>query len=55
MPAFVIVLSERVLTGRNTHTEDYLNNQLIVGKNISNDEKVHLIVAELSHSAKEPF
>nr|HRM13334.1 ferritin-like domain-containing protein [Flavobacterium sp.] len=34
--------------------EDYIsNNQLIVGKNISNDEKaVHLIVTSLSHLLK---
>jgi starvation-inducible DNA-binding protein len=46
--------AERVLTlgGKPLHTfEDYIaNNQLIVGKNISNDEKaVHLIVTSLSH------
>ena len=51
------LIAERVLTvGVTTlHTfEDYLNkNQLIVGKNISNDEKaVHLIVTSLSHLLK---
>jgi starvation-inducible DNA-binding protein len=48
------LIAERVLTlgGKPLHTfEDYIaNNQLIVGKNISNDEKaVHLIVTSLSH------
>lgn len=51
------LIAERVLTvgGTPLHTfEDYLNkNQLIVGKNISNDEKaVHLIVTSLSHLLK---
>ncbi|TDE07530.1 Dps family protein [Flavobacterium sandaracinum] len=51
------LVAERVLTvgGTPLHTfEDYIkNNQLVVGKNISNDEKaVHLIVASLSHLLK---
>ena len=51
------MIAERVLTlgGTPLHTfEDYIsNNQLIVGKNISNDEKaVHLIVTSLSHLLK---
>lgn len=51
------LIAERVLTvgGTPLHTfEDYIeNNQLVVGKNISNDEKaVHLIVASLSHLLK---
>jgi starvation-inducible DNA-binding protein len=48
------LIAERVLTlgGKPLHTfEDYIaHNQLLVGKNISNDEKaVHLIVTSLSH------
>ena len=51
------LIAERVLTvgGTPLHTfEDYINNnQLVVGKNISNDEKaVHLIVTSLSHLLK---
>lgn len=51
------LIAERVLTlgGTPLHTfEDYIkNNQLAVGKNISNDEKaIHLIVASLSHLLK---
>ncbi|WP_369753500.1 Dps family protein [Flavobacterium sp. WC2409] len=51
------MIAERVLTlgGTPLHTfEDYINNnQLIVGKNISNDEKaIHLIVDSLSHLLK---
>lgn len=51
------LIAERVLTvgGTPLHTfEDYIkNNQLVVGKNISNDEKaVHLIVKSLSHLLK---
>lgn len=51
------LIAERVLTvgGTPLHTfEDYLNNnQLIVGKDISKDEKaVHLIVTSLSHLLK---
>ena len=51
------MIEERVLTlgGTSLHTfEDYIkNNQLVVGKNISNDEKaVHLIVTSLSHLLK---
>ncbi|WP_367768733.1 Dps family protein [Flavobacterium sp. WC2421] len=51
------MIAERVLTlgGAPLHTfEDYINNnQLIVGKNISNDEKaIHLIVDSLSHLLK---
>jgi len=51
------LIAERVLTvgGTPLHTfEDYIkNNQLIVGINISNDEKaVHLIVASLSDLLK---
>ena len=51
------MIAERVLTlgGTPLHTfEDYIkNNQLVVGKNISNDEKaVHLIVTSLSHLLK---
>jgi starvation-inducible DNA-binding protein len=51
------MIAERVLTlgGTPLHTfEDYIkNNQLVVGKNISNDEKaVHLIVISLSHLLK---
>ncbi|CAM3982171.1 Dps family protein [Flavobacterium sinopsychrotolerans] len=51
------MIAERVLTlgGTPLHTfEDYIkNNQLLVGKNISNDEKaVHLIVTSLSHLLK---
>lgn len=51
------LIAERVLTvgGTPLHTfEDYIeNNQLVVGKNISNDEKaVHLIVASLSDLLK---
>jgi starvation-inducible DNA-binding protein len=51
------LIAERVLTlgGKPLHTfEDYIaNNQLVVGKNISNDEKaVHLIVTSLSHLLK---
>lgn len=51
------LIAERVLTigGTPLHTfEDYLkNNQLVVGKNISNDEKaVHLIVTSLSDLLK---
>tara|TARA_R110002126_G_scaffold237818_2_gene381282 strand:+ start:138 stop:611 length:474 start_codon:yes stop_codon:yes gene_type:complete len=51
------LIAERVLTlgGTPLHTfEDYIsNNQLIVGKNISKDEKaIHLIVDSLSHLLK---
>nr|WP_315176987.1 Dps family protein [uncultured Flavobacterium sp.] len=51
------LIAERVLTvgGTPLHTfEDYMiNNKLVVGKNISNDEKaVHLIVTSLSHLLK---
>ncbi|WP_367752222.1 Dps family protein [Flavobacterium sp. WC2430] len=51
------MIAERVLTlgGTPLHTfEEYINNnQLIVGKNISNDEKaIHLIVDSLSHLLK---
>lgn len=51
------LIAERVLTvgGTPLHTfEDYLeNNKLVVGKNISNDEKaVQLIVTSLSHLLK---
>ena len=51
------LIAERVLTvgGTPLHTfEDYIkNNQLVVGKNISNDEKaVNLIVTSLSHLLK---
>ncbi|TDE28760.1 MULTISPECIES: Dps family protein [Flavobacterium] len=51
------LIAERVLTvgGTPLHTfEDFIkNNQLVVGKNISNDEKaVHLIVTSLSHLLK---
>lgn len=51
------LIAERVLTigGTPLHTfEDYIkNNQIVVGKNISNDEKaVHLIVTSLSHLLK---
>jgi starvation-inducible DNA-binding protein len=51
------LIAERVLTvgGTPLHTfEDYIqNNQLVVGKNISNDEKaVQLIVTSLSHLLK---
>lgn len=51
------LIAKRVLTvgGTPLHTfEDYINNnQLVVGKNISNDEKaVHLIVTSLSHLLK---
>ena len=51
------IIAERVLTvgGTPLHTfEDYIkNNQLVVGKNISNDEKaVNLIVTSLSHLLK---
>jgi len=51
------LIAERVLTvgGTPLHTfEDYIKyNQLVVGKNISNDEKaVHLIVTSLSHLLK---
>ncbi|MBG6187454.1 Dps family protein [Flavobacterium sp. CAN_S2] len=51
------LIAERVLTvgGIPLHTfEDYIkNNQLVVGKNVSNDEKaVHLIVTSLSHLLK---
>ncbi|TDE41908.1 DNA starvation/stationary phase protection protein [Flavobacterium rhamnosiphilum] len=51
------LIAERVLTvdGTRLHTfEDYINNnQLVVGKNISNDEKaVHLIVTSLTHLLK---
>lgn len=51
------LIAERVLTlgGTPLHTfEDYImNNQLAVGKNISNDEKaIHLIVGSLSHLLK---
>ena len=51
------LIAERVLTlgGTPLHTfEDYImNNQLAVGKNISNDEKaIHLIVDSLSHLLK---
>lgn len=50
-------IAERVLTlgGTPLHTfEDYINNnKLVVGKNISNDEKaVQLIVTSLSHLLK---
>jgi len=53
----VDLIAERVLTvgGTPLHTfEDYMkNNQLVVGKNISNDEKaVQLIVTSLSHLLK---
>ena len=51
------MIAERVLTlgGTPLHTfEDYIeNNKLIVGKNISKDEKaIHLIVDSLSHLLK---
>ena len=51
------LIAERVLTlgGTPLHTfEDYIaNNQLTVGKNISNDEKaIHLIVSSLSSLLK---
>ncbi|MBE0391181.1 Dps family protein [Flavobacterium sp. PL002] len=51
------LIAERVLTlgGRPLHTfEDYIaNNQLVVGKDISKDEKaIHLIVASLSELLK---
>ena len=51
------LVAERVLTlgGTPLHTfEDYIsNNQITVGKNISNDEKaIHLIVSSLSHLLK---
>ena len=51
------LIAERVLTlgGTPLHTfEDYIkNNQLNVGKNISNDEKaIHLIVASLADLLK---
>lgn len=51
------MIAERVLTlgGTPLHTfEDYIkNNQLVVGKNISIDEKaIHLIVNSLSHLLK---
>ena len=51
------LIAERVLTigGTPLHTfEDYINNnQIVVGKNISNDKKVvHLIVTSLSHLLK---
>lgn len=51
------LIAERVLTlgGTPLHTfEDYIaNNQLVVGKNISKDEKaIHLIVASLSELLK---
>lgn len=51
------LIAERVLTlgGTPLHTfEDYIdNNQLVVGKNISKDEKaIHLIVDSLSHLLK---
>lgn len=51
------LVAERILTleGIPLHTfEDYIkNNQLEVGKNISNDEKaIHLIVNSLSHLLK---
>ena len=51
------LIAERVLTvgGTPLHTfKDYIeNNQLVVGKNVSNDEKaVHLIVTSLSHLLK---
>lgn len=50
-------IAERVLTlgGTPLHTfEDYIsNNQLIVGKNVTKDEKaIHLIVDSLSHLLK---
>jgi len=53
----VDLIAERVLTigGKPLHTfEDYIqNNRLVVGKNISNDEKaVHLIVTSLSDLLK---
>jgi len=53
----VDLIAERVLTigGKPLHTfEDYIaNNKLVVGKNISNDEKaVHLIVTSLSDLLK---
>lgn len=49
----VDMIAERVLTlgGTPLHTfEDYIkNNKLVVGKNVSNDEKaIHLIVSSLS-------
>ncbi|PWA04605.1 Dps family protein [Flavobacterium psychrotolerans] len=51
------LIAERVLTlgGRPLHTfEDYIKyNQLVVGKNVSNDEKaIHLIVDSVSHLLK---
>jgi starvation-inducible DNA-binding protein len=51
------LIAERVLTvgGTPLHTfEDYItNNQLVIGKNISNDEKaVQLIVTSLTHLLK---
>ena len=51
------LIAERILTleGTPLHTfEDYIkNNQIEVGKNISNDEKaIHLIVNSLSHLLK---
>ena len=51
------MIAERILTleGTPLHTfEDYIkNNQIEVGKNISNDEKaIHLIVNSLSHLLK---
>ena len=53
----VDMVAERILTigGNPLHTfEDYIsNNQITVGKNISNDEKaIHLIVSSLSHLLK---
>jgi starvation-inducible DNA-binding protein len=51
------LIAERVLTlgGTPLHTfEDYIkNNQIVVGKNVSNDEKaIHLIVDALAHLLK---
>ncbi|MFT5963485.1 MAG: starvation-inducible DNA-binding protein [Flavobacterium sp.] len=53
----VDMVAERVLTlgGTPLHTfEDYIkNNKLVVGKNVSNDEKaIHLIVSSLSDLLK---
>lgn len=53
----VDLVAERVLTlgGTPLHTfEDYIkNNKLVVGKNVSNDEKaIHLIVSSLSDLLK---
>lgn len=53
----VDMIAERVLTlgGTPLHTfEDYIkNNKLVVGKNVSNDEKaIHLIVSSLSDLLK---